>query len=403
MRVGVFVGDASPDVGGGYTFVHDVLAEIERRGAELGHQFVVVTNAPAPARPGSFEVVSLASAIGDRATRARFWVGATLDRLLTRTPPLYSDVVHPAVKRALAAARLDVMWYLTPAICLSQDLPYITVVWDLQHRLQPQFPEVSAGLEGLAREDIYRTVLGGASLVIAGTEVGRGEIQRFYGVDDARIRILPHPTPGFALEAAGGPASARPAKAPPDPYLFYPAQFWAHKNHVNLLEAVARLRGGGLPVQLALSGSDKGNQAFVRAAAERLKISDAVHFLGFVERAELIGLYRHALALAYVTFFGPENLPTLEAFALGCPVIASDVPGAREQLGDAALLVDPRSPEQIAAAVRRLAEAPAARADLIERGRARAHRFTSKDFVAGVVSWLDEFVAVRRCWPGSDL
>jgi glycosyltransferase involved in cell wall biosynthesis len=191
--------------------------------------------------------------------------------------------------------------------------------------------------------------------------------------------------------------------APPDPYLFYPAQFWAHKNHVNLLEAVARLRGGGLPVHLALSGSDKGNLAFVRATAERLKISDAVHFLGFVERAELIGLYRHALALAYVTFFGPENLPTLEAFALGCPVIASDVPGAREQLGDAALLVDPRSPEQIAAAVRRLAEAPAARADLIERGRARAHRFTSKDFVAGVVSWLDEFVAVRRCWPGSDL
>jgi glycosyltransferase involved in cell wall biosynthesis len=401
MRVGVYVGDASPDIGGGYTFVHDVLAELDRRRAQLGHEFVVLTTAPAPAGSGTFEVVSLAEAVADRSTRARHWLGATLDRLLTRTPAMLSEVVYPPVKRALAAARLDVIWYLTPAVCLSQDLPYITVVWDLQHRLQPQFPEVSAGVEGLARDDIYRTVLGGASLVIAGTEVGRAEIQRFYGVDDARIRILPHPTPAFALEAAGTAASARPTVAPPDPYLFYPAQFWPHKNHVNLLEAVARLRLDGLPVHLALSGSDKGNLAYIRETAVRLKIAEAVHFLGFVERADLIGLYRHALALAYVTFFGPENLPTLEAFALGCPVVASDVPGAREQLGDAALLVDPRSPVQIAEAVRQLAEMPGARADLVERGRLRAHRFTSKDFVGGVVGGLDEFVAVRRCWPGS--
>jgi glycosyltransferase involved in cell wall biosynthesis len=43
--------------------------------------------------------------------------------------------------------------------------------------------------------------------------------------------------------------------------------------------------------------------------------------------------------LRYPSFFGAENLPPLEAFALGCPVIAADMPGAREQLGDAAILV----------------------------------------------------------------
>ncbi len=52
-----------------------------------------------------------------------------------------------------------------------------------------------------------------------------------------------------------------------------------------------------------------------------------------------------------MTFFGPENLPPLEAFALKCPVIASNVSGSEEQLGDAAILVNPVNPEEIAQAI----------------------------------------------------
>ena len=113
---------------------------------------------------------------------------------------------------------------------------------------------------------------------------------------------------------------------------------------------------------------------------------------------ELAVLYRRALALTYVSFFGPENLPPLEAFALGCPVIAADVPGAREQLGDSALLVDPTRPEEIAQAIRSLHRDPSLRQTLVERGRARAARWTALDFVRGVFAILDEFEAVRRCW-----
>ena len=58
--------------------------------------------------------------------------------------------------------------------------------------------------------------------------------------------------------------------------------------------------------------------------------------------------------LLYQSFFGPENLPPLEAFALGCPVIAANVSGAVEQLGDAAILVDPKTLEEIAGAIRTL-------------------------------------------------
>jgi glycosyltransferase involved in cell wall biosynthesis len=193
--------------------------------------------------------------------------------------------------------------------------------------------------------------------------------------------------------------SSQPARVVEGDYLFYPAQFWPHKNHVNLLHALRLLRDRGLDLSLALTGSDKGNLPFIRDTAARLGLTPHVRWLGFVTNDQLISLYRHAAALTYVTFFGPENLPPLEAFAAGCPVVASDVAGAREQLADAALLVDPRRPEEIAAAVERLRADPTLRAALIERGFERARRSTPAGFVAAVIAWLDDFEGVRRNWP----
>jgi len=123
-----------------------------------------------------------------------------------------------------------------------------------------------------------------------------------------------------------------------------------------------------------------------------------VHFLGFVPHDEFVWLYRHALALVYVTLCGPENMPPLEAFALGCPVVASRVAGAEEQLGNAALLVDPKSPKHVAEAIKAVHDDAELRHLLTQRGRERAPKWRGQDFVRGVFSVLDEFEPIRRCW-----
>jgi glycosyltransferase involved in cell wall biosynthesis len=106
----------------------------------------------------------------------------------------------------------------------------------------------------------------------------------------------------------------------------------------------------------------------------------------------------HALALAYVSFFGPENLPPLEAFGLGCPVLAADVDGASEQLGDAALLVSPADEDAIASGLLRLHREEGLRMSLIERGRARAVAYTTDDYVTGMLGILDELEPKVRTW-----
>ena len=149
---------------------------------------------------------------------------------------------------------------------------------------------------------------------------------------------------------------------------------------------------------LVFVGSDKGNQEYIKKLVAELQLSTQVHFLGFVPQSDLVSLYQHAFALVFTTFFGPDNLPPLEAFALGCPVIASNVAGAQEQLGDAALLVDPKDEKQIALAIKSLRDRPELRSTLVQRGLERASRWTGQDYIKGVFSILDELERVRRCW-----
>src|SRR5262249_63267 len=154
----------------------------------------------------------------------------------------------------------------------------------------------------------------------------REELQHYYHLDAERILVLPHPTPRFALASDAASDATLPVGVTA-PYIFYPAQFWPHKNHVNLILSLAILRQRfGIDMKLVLVGSDKGNRAYVERIAREAGVSEAVQFPGFVSRGELIALYRNAVALTYLSFCGPENLPPLEAFALGCPVIAARVP-----------------------------------------------------------------------------
>jgi glycosyltransferase involved in cell wall biosynthesis len=273
--------------------------------------------------------------------------------------------------------------------------PFLFTLFDLGHLMHPYFPELSDRGEWDRRQQHFSRYLPRAAGVIVPNSAGKDQLLRHFPVEENRVICLPHPTPEFALRAAseGDDTERRERLGVRGRYLFYPAQFWAHKNHYNAVRALARLP----EYQLVLVGSDKGQAGHVSALVSELGLEGRVHTLGFVEVHDLVALYRGAHALLYPSFLGPENLPPLEAFALGCPVVAADVPGAREQLGDAAPLVCPTDPEAMAAAVRRL-EDDAERARRVESGRRLAGEYTAERYVRGVFAFLDDFEHIRRCW-----
>ena len=132
----------------------------------------------------------------------------------------------------------------------------------------------------------------------------------------------------------------------------------------------------------------------------RLVLEERVKFVGHVDDQELSRLYLSATALVYASLSGPENLPPLEAMAAGCPVLNSDFPAAREQLGEAALFVPPLDPTAWAAAMEEVLKAAGkgSIATRVGQGRRLVQNRTSANYVDGVLKWIEGFGATRSLW-----
>jgi len=264
-------------------------------------------------------------------------------------------------------------------------------VHDLQHRLQLEFPEVTANGEWEQREYLLRNGVRYATLILADSEVGKEDILEFYGPHGAtedRVKVLPFLPANYLSKDVPESERVRVREIYrlPRRYLFYPAQFWPHKNHARIVQALGLLKEkGGDRIHVVFCGSHTGEirkRTFqeVVALAHRLGVADQVHYLGYVPDEDMSGLYAVAVGLVMPTFFGPTNIPILEAWAFGCPVLTSDIRGVREQVVHAGLLVDPRSVEAIAEGIYRLWTDDALRRELAELGHQRLARYTPEDF-----------------------
>jgi glycosyltransferase involved in cell wall biosynthesis len=285
---------------------------------------------------------------------------------------------------------------------LPTALPFIRTIWDVNHRIHPMYPEYSYTrftFDGLDHDMAYS--LARASYVIVGTEEGKRQVVSIFGVHANKVRVIPFPTPVLSI---GDEHSGRASKmSAGTPYIFYPARFWPHKNHVIILAAMKILKDEwNIGLRCIFAGADQGNLAYVLRFAERLGIRDQIEYLGIVPEEELAFLYRGALALVFASSVGPDNLPPLEAMSLGCPVITAEVPGAQEQYGDAALYFESLSERTLAHRIKELFQNDLMREQLIRRGRERAASWTVIDYAEEMISLFDEFAAIARAWEKCD-
>jgi len=102
-------------------------------------------------------------------------------------------------------------------------------------------------------------------------------------------------------------------------------------------------------------------------------------------------LYKASIALVFPSYFGPDNFPPLEAFALGVPVVAANVSGAEEQIGQAALLFDPSDPSDIASKIKDLCHKPGLRTQMIAKGREIAKVRTPEAYIANALLVFGQF------------
>jgi glycosyltransferase involved in cell wall biosynthesis len=406
MRVGI-VRTTPWSVGGGFQYevlLLDALAEIARRGR---HDLVCLTS-PDRYLYNLVATGAVSYAGLPMATLKEPWLDQRPPEAYLGDPALagpqpdwFTPHLDHSLEPQLRTLGVDWIFQLSQSpFVFSTHRPFVMPIHDLQHRLQPEFPEVGSAAEIAFREYLYRNACRFATLILVDSEQGKADVLSFYGdlIDEDRIRILPFHPP---LRSAAMPDEAElrrvaTAYGLPERFLFYPAQFWRHKNHHLIVRALRRLldrTGEAIPVVLCGAYTDAVRAATfieVMNLAEELGVRGQLHYLGWVPDRDVPALYRLSAGLVMPTFFGPTNLPTLEAWHYERPVITSDIPGLREQTGDAGLLVNPRSPDQLAEAMLSLWRDEGLVAALVARGRARLATYRWESFVSRVTDVVDE-------------
>jgi glycosyltransferase involved in cell wall biosynthesis len=307
------------------------------------------------------------------------------------------------LERILIKNRIDLVYFLSPTIFAKylENLNYITTVWDLCHRDDPEFPEVRSGREFEARDSNYNAILPRATAILVDSEIGRGNVVRRYAIDFERIHVMPF-EPSISSQLSNEFESNINIRVKFNldvPYVFYPAQFWAHKNHVYVLEGLKVLESlYNMRIGAIFSGGDKGNKTYIEKYAKELGLIDRVRFVGFLTNEEIVSLYKQSLALVMPSYFGPTNLPPLEAFEIGVPVLYSDKLGLRDQIGDAALLLNLNNPQNMAEHVKNLVQDEGLRQRLVNSGRHRLAHFNAIDRLEILKEIIEDYRWRRLCW-----
>jgi glycosyltransferase involved in cell wall biosynthesis len=306
------------------------------------------------------------------------WLASRLPVLLKayqRLRPLWQAKHLPRSDGTIEKAGVDIM-HFTFQWAFITDVPSIYHPWDLQHLHLPQF--FRSG-ERSAREKTYRAFCEQARMVSVGSVWSKRDLIRHYGLPEDKIQVVPGAPvlSAYPVPTANDLATTRQKFDLPETFVFYPAQTWAHKNHIGLLEALAILRNRyGLSVPLVSSGHLNDFFPKIEKRARALGLTDQVRFLGFVSPIALQCLYTLCRGMVFPSRFEGWGLPITEAFQAGAPVACSKVTSLPDLAGDAALLFNPDRPAEIAEAIRLLWTDEAFRQVLIERGRKRAACFS---------------------------
>lgn len=312
-----------------------------------------------------------------QATRLPGGIVRTLSRYLNPLP------------RQLETLGCD-LWIFPGADLLTYQvrLPVIGTIHDLMHRYEPSFSEVSRfGRRGL-RDHRFRSMLAWARGVFVDSEEGRRHVVESYGADPARVHPLPYVPPAYIFGNESPDFDSRYSLPPK--FIMYPARFYSHKNHRNLISAAAGILSRVPDIALVFTGTT-GYYEFdrVNEYVDQMGMTDRVIFTGHVPDSDLVGFYRRARALVLPTFFGPTNIPPLEAFASGCPVAVSDIYGMPEQVNGAALLFDPNSVEDIGSALERLWTDDALCSELAAKGKENTLYWGREQFAERLREILD--------------
>jgi glycosyltransferase involved in cell wall biosynthesis len=260
------------------------------------------------------------------------------------------------------------------AVAVSSS-PWVTTVHDLGPLTHPEY--FSKSRPWMRKISIQQAIKKAAVIVaVSNTTAEAIEHIAKRPLSD-RLQVVPEGVSKEFFIPQDGRCLSSLKDIPPEgtPYFLWTGSFNPRKNLKNVVDAFQQV-ADHIPQHLILAGGLGWDHGSLLVEIDNSPFKNRIHRPGYVSDEQLRALYQGADGFIYVSLMEGFGLPILEAMAGGCPVVTSNISSMPEVAGDAALLVDPKRPSEIANALQRLSTDRQLRQELAARGLRRANSFT---------------------------
>lgn len=258
---------------------------------------------------------------------------------------LYAKDIHPQLRGAI-----DIVFPCQSPLHFEYFCNAIGWIPDFQHVHLPQF---FSARELRRRDRLHRRIAERSYLVVLSSQDAARDFKRLHPAHAHKARVLNFATVPQESWFDEEPQDVGQKYGLPEVFVLVSNQFWMHKNHLCVFEAVRFLRQEGKVVNVVCTGftGDYRNQHYfdeVKAFIEDNNLQSCIHILGLIPRGDQIQIMRRAAIVVQPSLFEGWSTVVEDVRALGKRVIVSDLAVHREQNVASAIYFDPQSPRALA-------------------------------------------------------
>ncbi len=293
-----------------------------------------------------------------------------------RHPLLYYLWFQYSVAKTLRSIKADLFISTDGYISLNTKVKTLNVFHDLNFE---HYPQDVPPFERWYYRTFFPKFAHKADRIATVSEYSKQDIMELYSIPEDKIDVVYN-----GANEIYAPVNEEEKKETRDkltdgqPFFYFIGSLHPRKNLANLFKAfdIYRKSDNDLTTKLVITGARKWWTKEIEEIYRSMEFRNDVVFTGRMKLEEIKDVMGSALALTYVSYFEGFGIPIIEAFRCGTPVITSNVTSMPEIAGDAALLVDPFDPTEIAAAMLNITNDENLRHQLIKNGHLRANEFT---------------------------
>ena len=307
--------------------------------------------------------------------------------------------IHNKFEKFIQKEKVDLILFLgcSRLAEFCDRINYITYIYEFHHIFRPDLPEYKEWTDFDFREGLLNTNIKKSISLIVDTEKKKNDIVKYYNCHKEKIKVIPLSSNISISNEQNTKLDLEKIKywvGENNEFFFYPAQYWSHKNHYYILEAIKALnKKYNKKTKFVFTGHKKNNFGYIKKKIDELNLVDQVACLEYLNDEEIRILYKNCKALVMPSLIGYSSLPLYEAFYYKKPIFYT-LGLLDESLREFVTEIDIENPENLADEINNLED----NKEKINKKIINAHGYFIKNLSDGKIknSYTNFFIKIKK-------